>query len=188
MSRDVFPPLLLAPTGDLQLESGEILRGVVQAYRRDGPPGPPSGDVVLVLHGASGSPADYGGLEPGVVGAGSPLDPGRSDLLAPALLGAGLGSRFAFDGAASLTSRDRARAVGLLLRRLGIRAVSLAVGVGDGLRVAEALAASFPALVRRVTDASRLGTALLAERRAAAPFVPIAPTGWASGGATAGAR
>lgn len=187
MSRDVFPPLLLAPTGDLQLDSGEILRGVVQAYRRDGPSGAPPGEVVLVLHGASGSPADYGGLEPGLVGAARRLDPARTGLLAPALLGAGLGSRFAFDGAASLTSRDRARAVGLLLRRLGIRAVSLAVGVGDGVRVAEALAASFPSLVRRVTDPSGVGTARVGERRAAAPFVSIAPTGWASDAATAGA-
>jgi homoserine O-acetyltransferase len=68
----------------------------------------------------------------------------RYAVLSPNLLGSCYGTRFVAKGAASITTRDQARLVALLLDDLGISRVVLATGGSLGGMVALEWAATFP--------------------------------------------
>jgi len=136
--------------------------------RRTAPPPEPAGfpgfdaDVptVLVLHALTGHAAagGEGGWWAPVIGEGQPLDPTRHRLLSVALLGGCYGSSgpvdtsFPRDGSepAVVTTWDQARAVLLVLDRLGIRHIELLTGGSLGAMVAVCLAALAPDRIRRM--------------------------------------
>jgi homoserine O-acetyltransferase len=152
--------------GDFTLESGETLRDVRLAYRLDGEIDAGDGNVVLLFHSLTGSPADLGGWGP-FVGPGLPIDTRRFAVLAPNLLGSCYGTRF-LRGAGhagarlAVTTRDMARLSGLLVAALGVPSLALVAGGSLGGMVTLEYCATFP------------GSA-----RAAIAFAsPASPTAW----------
>ena len=133
---------------DFTLESGETLRDVRQAFRVEGEIDADGGNVVLLFHSLTGSPADLGGWRP-FVGPGLPIDTRRFAVLAPNLLGSCYGTRF-LRGAGhvkrplAVTTRDQARLAGLLLDALGVRRLALAAGGSLGGMVTLELCATRP--------------------------------------------
>ena len=152
--------------GDFMLESGETLRDVRQAYRLEGEIDAAGGNVVLLFHSLTGSPADLGGWSP-FVGEGLPIDTRRFAVLAPNLLGSCYGTRF-LRGAGhagtplAVTTRDMARLAGLLVADLGISRLALVAGGSLGGMVTLEYCATFP-------EASRAAIAFAA---------PASPTAW----------
>ncbi len=153
--------------GDFTLESGETLRDVRQAYRLEGEIDADGGNVVLLFHSLTGSPADLGGWSP-FVGEGLPIDTRRFAVLAPNLLGSCYGTRF-LRGAGhagrplAVTTRDMARLAGLLVADLGISRLALVAGGSLGGMVTLEYCATFPEgvpggdLVRRTRLSHRVG-------------------------------
>ena len=140
--------LLTHRAGDFTLESGETLRDVRQAYRLEGEIDADGGNVVLLFHSLTGSPADLGGWGP-FVGPGLPIDTRRFAVLAPNLLGSCYGTRF-LRGAGhageplAVTTRDMARLAGLLVADLGVRRLALVAGGSLGGMVTLEHCATFP--------------------------------------------
>ncbi|HMM33896.1 MAG TPA: alpha/beta fold hydrolase [Thermoanaerobaculia bacterium] len=154
--------------GDFTLESGETLRDVRQAFRLEGEIDADGGNVVLLFHSLTGSPADLGGWRP-FVGPGLPIDTSRYAVLAPNLLGSCYGTRFLrgarhAKGPPSVTTRDQARLAALLLDALGVRRLALVAGGSLGGMVALELCATRP-------DAARAAIVFAA---------PASPTAWGS--------
>jgi homoserine O-acetyltransferase len=138
--------------GDFTLESGETLRDVRQAYRLEGEIDPEGGNVVLLFHSLTGSPADLGGWRP-FVGPGLPIDTSRFAVLAPNLLGSCYGTRFlrgsGHAGAPlAVTTRDMARLANLLVTALGIPRLALVAGGSLGGMVTLEYCATFPKAAR----------------------------------------
>lgn len=154
--------------GDFTLESGETLRDVRQAFRLEGEIDADGGNVVLLFHSLTGSPADVGGWRP-FVGPGLPIDTRRFAVLAPNLLGSCYGTRFRRRAGHSksplaVTTRDQARLAALLLDALGVKRLALVAGGSLGGMVTLELCAGRP-------DAAC----------AAAVFAaPASPTAWGS--------
>lgn len=152
--------------GDFPIESGETLRDVRQAFRLEGEIDADGGNVVLLLHSLTGSPADLGGWQP-FVGPGLPIDTGRLAVLAPNLLGSCYGTRFR-RGAGharkplAVTTRDQARLVALLLDALGVKRLALVAGGSLGGMVTLELCATR-------SDAARAAIVFAA---------PASPTAW----------
>jgi len=134
--------------GDFTLESGETLRDVRQAYRLEGEIDADGGNVVLLFHSLTGSPADLGGWRP-FVGEGLPIDTRRYAVLAPNVLGSCYGTRF-LRGAGhagtplAVTTRDMARLAALLVTALGIPRLALVAGGSLGGMVTLEYCATFP--------------------------------------------
>ena len=134
--------------GDFTLESGETLRDVRQAYRLEGEIDADGGNVVLLFHSLTGSPADLGGWRP-FVGPGLPIDTRRFAVLAPNLLGSCYGTQF-LRGAGhagaplAVTTRDMARLAGTLVSALGITRLTLVAGGSLGGMVTLEYCASLP--------------------------------------------
>lgn len=140
--------LRIQRVGDFPLESGEVLRDVRQAYRLEGEVDASCGNVILLFHSLTGSPADFGGWDP-LIGPGLALDTRRYAVVAANLLGSCYGTRFRRDKAAdsprpAIGTRDMARLASLLLDHLGVGPAALVAGGSLGGMVALEWVATFP--------------------------------------------
>lgn len=144
--------------GDFALESGEVLRGVVQAYHLDGELNAARDNLVLVVHALTGSP-DAAEWWRGVVGPGQAIDTERYAVLCANLLGScygttagnreqGIGN--SQPGWPPITTRDQARLIQRLIDELGAASVALVTGGSLGGMVAMEWAAQNPSLPRSV--------------------------------------
>jgi homoserine O-acetyltransferase len=141
--------LAIQRVGDFPLESGEVLREVRQAYRLKGEIDPSAGNVVLLFHSLTGSPADFGGWDP-IVGPGLPIDTRRFAVVAANLLGSCYGTRFRRDKPLvsprpAIGTRDMARLAALLLDHLGVGSAALVAGGSLPGRAAAVLVFAAPA-------------------------------------------
>jgi homoserine O-acetyltransferase len=144
--------LRFAQLPPLPLECGELLPHATMAYHLDGQLSMRRDNVVLVLHALTGSADAAGDWWKGLIGSGCALDTDRYAVLAPNLLGSCYGSsgpRTNGERFPTLTTRDQARAVGVLLESLGISRVILATGGSLGGMVALEFVATFPGRAQR---------------------------------------
>lgn len=155
-----------------ELESGVVLHDLEQHYTLDGELNRDGDNLVVIFHSLTGEPTPREWW-PGVVGPGAPLDPERYAILCPNLLGSCYGTTWravrdggvrrnsrpgagvdsdADDTAArpTITTRDMARLIGLLVEELGAGSVALATGGSLGGMVALEWAATFPTRSRAV--------------------------------------
>lgn len=138
---------------EFELEDGTVLRDFVQAYTLDGELNAAGDNLIVVFHSLTGdtSPREWW---PGVVGPNAPIDPSRHAILCANLLGSCYGTtlprRSEDDLPPSITTRDMARLVKLLVDEVGASSVALATGGSLGGMVALEWAATFPELTRAV--------------------------------------
>lgn len=172
------------------LESGEVLRDVRQAFVLEGEVNEARDNVVVVFHSLTGSPETLGGWKGSVIGPGKAIDTNRWAVLCPNLLGSCYGTTFkriqrrdssnsgsgrcasARDQNAAhlgpgltVSTRDQAHLIEILLSSLGVTSPALVTGGSLGGMVALEFAASFP---------SRTGAAVVFA-------APAAHTAWAIG-------
>lgn len=161
----------------LALDSGRMLAGATLAYHLDGAVNTRRDNVVLVLHALTGSADAAGDWWAEQIGPGRAIDTDRWAVLAPNLLGSCYGSSgpSTREHFPPLTVRDQARAIAVLLERLGLATVALVVGGSLGGMVALEFAASFPGRARAalvIAAPARLGAGAIAwsavQRRALA--------------------
>ncbi len=137
----------------LALESGTELHDVRQAYHLDGTINEARDNVILVLHGLTGSADAAGDWWSKVIGPGCALDTERFAVVVPNLLGSCYGTivDLPADGAAlpPITTRDQAALIADLIRTLGATSLALVTGSSLGGMVALELAATYPRLARR---------------------------------------
>lgn len=129
-----------------ELESGEVLRDLEQAYVLEGELNEARDNLVVIFHSLTGTP-DVRSWWPGVVGPGLAVDTSRYAVLCANLLGSCYGTsrpRGADGKRLRVTTRDMARLVGLLVDELGVEDVALATGGSLGGMVTLEWAASFP--------------------------------------------
>jgi len=144
--------LRFAQLPPLPLECGQTLHGATLAYHLDGALAPRRDNVVLVLHALTGSADAAGEWWSGLIGDGAALDTSRYAVLSPNLLGSCYGSSGPAHGSDEfppVTTRDMARALGVLLESLGIPRVQLVTGGSLGGMVALEFAATFPGRAAR---------------------------------------
>ena len=156
----------------LPLDCGATLRHPVIAYHLEGTMNARRDNVVLALHALTGSSDVARGWWRGLVGPGLPLDTSRFAVLSPNLLGSCHGSTGPVDeddGFPAITTRDQARAIGVLLERLGIPRVRLVTGGSLGGMVALEFVAAFPGR----TDAAVVFAAPAAASAAAIGWVHV---------------
>lgn len=141
--------------GEFRLESGDVLRGVVQAYHLDGALNEARDNAVLVFHALTGSSDAAGDWWTDAIGPGRAIDTDRYAVLCANLLGGCYGTTF--EGAKDedrplppITTRDQARLIQRLVEELGIQSVALATGGSLGGMVALEWAAQNPELARSV--------------------------------------
>ncbi|HEX6369430.1 MAG TPA: alpha/beta fold hydrolase [Longimicrobium sp.] len=156
--------------GDFRLESGEVLRGVTQAYHLDGMLNDARDNLVLIVHALTGSADAVGDWWADAIGPGKTIDTDRYAILGTNLLGGCYGTTW--EGAAgnreqgignsgqrhadptgseagpAITTRDQARLIQLLVDELGIASVALVTGGSLGGMVALEWAAQNPELAR----------------------------------------
>ena len=129
------------------LECGEQLPHATVAYHLDGAMNAARDNVILVLHALTGTADAAGDWWKGIVGPGCAIDTDRYAVLAPNLLGSCYGTSgpsAAGDRFPAVTTRDMARALGVLLEALGVARVALVTGGSLGGMVALEFIASFP--------------------------------------------
>jgi len=144
--------LRFAQLPPLPLECGEMLSRATMAYHLDGQLSPRRDNLILVLHALTGSADAAGDWWKGLIGPGCALDTDRYAVLAPNLLGSCYGSsgpRASGERFPTLTTRDQARAIAVLLESLGIARVALVTGGSLGGMVALEFVASFPGRAAR---------------------------------------
>ncbi|HEU4882401.1 MAG TPA: alpha/beta fold hydrolase [Longimicrobium sp.] len=141
--------------GDFALESGAVLRGVVQAYHLDGALNEARDNLVLIVHALTGSADAAGDWWADAIGPAKTIDTDRYAVLCTNLLGSCYGT--SFDGwddddrpHPPITTRDQARLIQLLIEELGIASVALVTGGSLGGMVGLEWAAQNPALARSV--------------------------------------
>ncbi len=134
--------------GRFELESGDVLEDVVQAYTLDGELNERRDNLVVLFHSLTGT-AD-GRAWAGVVGPGLPVDTNRYAVLCTNLLGSCYGTTGLpkQPGGPPVTPRDMVRLVKRLVDELGVTSVALASGGSLGGMVALEWAASYPTLTR----------------------------------------
>jgi len=140
------------------LESGEILRDVRQAYVLEGEVNEAKDNVVLVFHSLTGSPETLAGWKGTVIGPGKAIDTNRWAVLCPNLLGSCYGTAFkrflrkeeGRSAHPSISTRDQAHLVEILLSALEIEQPALVTGGSLGGMVALEWAATFPKRSRAV--------------------------------------
>jgi homoserine O-acetyltransferase len=140
--------------GRFELESGEVLHDVEQAYHLDGALNGERDNVVLVFHALTGSADAAGGWWTEVIGPGKTIDPNRRAVLCANLLGSCYGTTGPWEPGREdfplVTTRDQARLVQLLVDELGITAVSVAAGGSLGGMVAMEWAVQNPRMADSV--------------------------------------
>lgn len=132
------------------LRGGQVLRDVKQAYTLTGEINDARDNVVVVFHSLTGTP-DPRGWWPETVGPGRAIDTDRFAVLTPNLLGSCYGTS-PVPGSVTVTPRDMAALVRVLVGELGVESVVLATGGSLGGMVALEWAASFPTLTRVVVS------------------------------------
>lgn len=170
--------LRTAAIGDLRLESGRLLPGVVIAYETWGTLDADGGNAVLVEHALTGDSHVVGEAGPdhptagwweGLIGPGGPLDTDRHFVVATNVLGGCRGttgpSSPAPDGQAwgsrfpRISIRDQVHAEALIADRLGISTWHAVLGGSmGGMRTAE-WAATFPDRVQTAIVIAATGVA-----------------------------
>ena len=155
--------------GPFELESGEVLGEVRQAYRLTGTIAPGKDNLVLLFHSLTGD-TDAAAWWGGIVGPGLAIDTGRFAVLCPNLLGSCYGTTFRRRAGApgprpAVTTRDQARLAGLLLDELGVASAAFVAGGSLGGMATLEFAATFP-------GRSRVAMALAA---------PAVQSAWAQG-------
>jgi homoserine O-acetyltransferase len=135
-----------------ELESGGVLRDVVQAYHLDGELNAERDNLVIVFHSLTGGSETVGGWWGSLVGPGKTVDTDGYAVLCANLLGSCYGTTgpAEVDPFPLVTPRDQARLVQLLVDELGVRSVALAVGCSLGGMVAMEWAVQNPSLPRAV--------------------------------------
>ena len=137
-----------------ELESGEVLRNVEQAYFLDGTLNEARDNLVVVFHALTGSADAMGDWWRDVVGPDRAIDTNRYAVLCTNLLGSCYGTTGPSDPARrpfpEVTTRDMARLVGQLVEWLHVPSVAMAIGGSLGGMVAMEFAATYPALTRNV--------------------------------------
>jgi homoserine O-acetyltransferase len=137
-----------------ELESGEVLQDVRQAYFLDGELNAARDNMVVIFHALTGSADAVGDWWGEVVGPGRAIDTDHYAVLCTNLLGSCYGTTGPAEPARRpfprVTTRDMARFVEQLVRSLRVESVALTTGGSLGGMAAMELAASFPALVRNV--------------------------------------
>ncbi|HVS60609.1 MAG TPA: homoserine O-acetyltransferase, partial [Gemmatimonadaceae bacterium] len=137
-----------------ELESGEVLREVEQAYFLDGSLNEARDNLVVVFHALTGSADAVGDWWRDVAGPGHAIDTNRYAVLCTNLLGSCYGTTGPADPARrpfpDVTTRDMARLVGQLVESLHVPSVALAIGGSLGGMVAMEFAAIYPGLTRNV--------------------------------------
>lgn len=134
-----------------ELESGEVLTDVVQAYHLDGELNAERDNLIVIFHALTGSADAVGDWWSGVAGPGRVLDTGRYAVLCTNLLGSCYGTTWSGRGegpSPAITPRDQARLIHALVEELGVRSVALATGGSLGGMVALEWACSDPELTR----------------------------------------
>ncbi|HEU0299347.1 MAG TPA: alpha/beta fold hydrolase [Longimicrobium sp.] len=139
--------------GDFTLESGDVLRGVVQAYHLDGALSEARDNLVLVVHSLTGSSDAAGDWWRGAIGPGQAIDTDRYAVLCTNLLGSCYGTTW--EGADDddrphppITTRDQARLIQRLIDEMEVASVALVTGGSLGGMVAMEWAAQNPELPR----------------------------------------
>ncbi|HEX8391342.1 MAG TPA: homoserine O-acetyltransferase [Longimicrobium sp.] len=130
------------------LESGEVLRGVRQAYHLDGALNAARDNLVLIVHALTGSADAAGDWWRAVIGPGLAVNTDRYAVLCTNLLGSCYGttgpSEPGRDEFPLVTTRDQARLIHGLVEELGVRSVALVAGGSLGGMVAMEWAAAHP--------------------------------------------
>lgn len=135
-----------------ELESGEVLRDVEQAYFLDGKLNDARDNLIVVFHALTGSADAMGDWWRDVVGPDRAIDTNSHAVLCTNLLGSCYGTTGPSDPARrpfpEVTTRDMARLVGQLVETLHVPSIALGIGGSLGGMVAMEFAATYPALVR----------------------------------------
>lgn len=137
-----------------ELESGEVLREVEQAYFLDGTLNAARDNVVVIVHALTGSADAVGDWWRDVAGPGLAIDTDRFAVLCTNLLGSCYGTTGPSDPARRpfppVTTRDMARLIGQLVESLAVNSAALVIGGSLGGMVTLEIAATYPALARNV--------------------------------------
>jgi homoserine O-acetyltransferase len=135
-----------------ELESGEVLRDVTQAYVLHGRLNEERDNLVIVFHSLTGQAETVGGWLGEIVGPGRAIDTDRYAILCTNLLGSCYGTTGPRDRTPfpEITPRDQARLVQRLVDEIGVESVALATGGSLGGMVAMEWAAENPHLPRAV--------------------------------------
>jgi homoserine O-acetyltransferase len=135
-----------------ELESGEVLRDVEQAYFLDGTLNEARDNLVVVFHALTGSADAMGDWWRDVVGPNLAIDTNRYAVLCTNLLGSCYGTTGPSDPARrpfpEVTTRDMARLAGQLVESLRVPSIALTIGGSLGGMVAMEFAATYPTLAR----------------------------------------
>jgi homoserine O-acetyltransferase len=136
-----------------ELQSGEVLRDVQQAYYLDGELSDARDNLVVVFHALTGSADAVGDWWTDVLGPGRAIDTDRYAILCVNYVGSCYGSTGPTDPALrpfpKVTTRDLARLVRAVVESLGVESVRLATGGSLGGMVALEWASTFPDLTDR---------------------------------------
>lgn len=138
---------------EFELESGEILRDIEQAYYLDGELNQAKDNLVVVFHALTGSADAVGDWWKEVLGSGRPVDSAEYAILCVNFVGSCYGSTGPWDPARrpfpAIGTRDLARLVHRVVEELGVERVRLATGGSLGGMVALEWAATYPTLTDR---------------------------------------
>jgi len=136
-----------------ELESGEVLTDVEQAYFLDGQLNAERDNLVVVFHALTGSADAVGDWWSNVIGPGRAVDTDRWAVLCTNLVGSCYGSTGPSDPSRRpfprVGTRDMARMIHHVVTDLGVRGVRLATGGSLGGMVALEWAATYPTLTDR---------------------------------------
>ncbi|MEX2581971.1 MAG: homoserine O-acetyltransferase [Gemmatimonadota bacterium] len=136
-----------------ELESGEILRDVKQAYYLDGVLNEERDNLVVIFHALTGSADAVGDWWSDVLGPGRAVDTEKYAILCVNFVGSCYGSTGPSDPARrpfpQIGTRDLARLVHRIVDDLGVTRVRLATGGSLGGMVALEWAVGFPELTDR---------------------------------------
>ncbi|MEX2572414.1 MAG: homoserine O-acetyltransferase [Gemmatimonadota bacterium] len=136
-----------------QLESGEVLRNVEQAYFLDGRLNEERDNLVVIFHALTGSADALGGWWSNVLGPGRAVDTDRYAVLCVNFVGSCYGSTGAWDPERRpfprIGARDLAKLVHRIVSDLGVTRVRAAAGGSLGGMVALEWAVTYPTLTDR---------------------------------------